>query len=100
MCNKKGASVANKSLIYLNTPITSCSEDVIGFSTHVEKLATAIEGGAQMIALTSPFGAGKSSIIELLQGGSEQADHKNIYVVTLALQRDSRIAQRFCLSIN
>ena len=83
MCNKKGASVANKSLIYLNTPITSCSEDVIGFSTHVEKLATAIEGGAQMIALTSPFGAGKSSIIELLQGKYKEDPNKQIIKISM-----------------
>ena len=49
----------------MNTPITSADEDVIGFSTYVENLDAAIAAGGQMIALTSPFGAGKTSIVEL-----------------------------------
>ena len=51
----------------MNTPITSKSEDVIGFSTYVEKLDAAISNGGQMVAITSPFGAGKTSVVELLQ---------------------------------
>ena len=65
MCkkNKKTEAIsANKSLVFMNTPITTTSEDVIGFSTYVEKLDAAISNGGQMVALTSPFGAGKTSI--------------------------------------
>ena len=43
MCNKKGASVANKSLIYLNTPITSCSEDV--FCQYQQLINLTVKGG-------------------------------------------------------
>lgn len=70
MCkkNKKTEAIsANKSLVFMNTPITTMREDVIGFSTYVEKLDAAISNGGQMVALTSPFGAGKTSIVELLQ---------------------------------
>lgn len=66
--NKKTEAIsANKSLVFMNTPITTMREDVIGFSTYVEKLDAAISNGGQMVALTSPFGAGKTSIVELLQ---------------------------------
>lgn len=67
MCKKKEAESTLDSLVFMNTPITSADEDVIGFSTYVEKLDAAITAGGQMIALTSPFGAGKTSIVELLQ---------------------------------
>lgn len=53
--------------LFLNTPIASSAHDVVGVETYVEKLDAAIDAGAQMIAVTSPFGAGKSSVIELLQ---------------------------------
>lgn len=53
--------------LFLNVPINSSAHDVIGIETYVEKLEAAIDAGAQMIAITSPFGAGKSSVIELLQ---------------------------------
>ena len=64
MCKKKEAESTLDSLVFMNTPITSADEDVIGFSTYVEKLDAAITAGGQMIALTSPFGAGKTSIVE------------------------------------
>ena len=54
-------------LIFLNTPISDKCQDVIGVGKYVEKLNSAIDAGAQMIAVTSPFGSGKSSISELLE---------------------------------
>ncbi len=54
------------SILFLNTPITDYDQDVIGVDTYVEKLNDAIDAGAQMIAVTSPFGFGKTSVIELL----------------------------------
>ena len=53
--------------LFLNIPIDSSAHDVVGIETYVEKMDAAIDAGAQMIAVTSPFGAGKSSVIELLQ---------------------------------
>lgn len=53
--------------LFLNTPISSSENDIVGVGTYVEKLDRAIDAGAQMIAITSPFGAGKSSVIELLE---------------------------------
>ena len=67
----------------MNTPITNRSEDVVGFSTHVEKLDAAIASGGQMIALTSPFGAGKSSIVELLQEKYKNESSKQIIKISM-----------------
>lgn len=53
--------------LFLNTPISSADRDIVGVSTLVDKLNSAIDKGARMIAITSPFGSGKSSVIELLQ---------------------------------
>ena len=54
-------------MIFLSNSIDSKEKDIIGFDTYVEKLNSAIENNAQMIAITSPFGSGKTSIIELLK---------------------------------
>ncbi len=53
--------------LFLNTPINSADKDIVGVDTLVDKLNSAIDKGARMIAVTSPFGSGKSSVIELLQ---------------------------------
>jgi len=83
MFRKKEAESKNDSLIFMNTPISSEAEDVIGFSTHVEKLDAAISNGGQMIALTSPFGSGKTSIIELLQGKYNTDSQKQILKISM-----------------
>ena len=71
------------SLIFMNTPIADSAEDVIGFSTYVEKLDAAIASGGQMIALTSPFGAGKTSIAELLQNKYKNDAEKRVVKVSM-----------------
>ena len=52
---------------YTNKPITEESVDEIGMGVYVEYLESAIENGADMIAVVSDFGTGKSSLIELLK---------------------------------
>lgn len=51
--------------IILNQPIESETKDWIGVSSYVDNLADAIDGGAKMIAVTSDFGSGKSSLISM-----------------------------------
>lgn len=63
-----------KGPLFLNTPIASSVHDVVGVEMYAEKLDMAIDAGAQMIALASPFGAGKSSVIELLQKKRKDLD--------------------------
>ena len=55
------------SLIYLNQPISNADSDWIGMSAYVNKIDEAIQNDAQMIAITSDYGSGKSSLIELLE---------------------------------
>jgi len=54
-------------MIFLSNSIDDAEKDIIGFNTYVEKLNSAIDENAQMIAITSPFGSGKTSIVELLK---------------------------------
>ena len=61
----------NDTLIFLNSPIDDFEADIIGMKPYVEQLDTAVDKGAQMIAVTSPFGAGKSSLIELFRRSSK-----------------------------
>ncbi len=57
----------DENLLFLNLPISTETEDVIGLGSYAESLSDAIDSGAQMVAITSPFGSGKTSVIELLQ---------------------------------
>lgn len=54
-------------MIFLSNSIETNTNDIIGFDTYVNKLNEAIDSGAQMIAITSPFGSGKTSIVDLLK---------------------------------
>lgn len=49
--------------IYLNRPIQNEDEDWIGISTYVDKLDAAVDADARIVAVTSDFGTGKSSLI-------------------------------------
>lgn len=62
-------------LIFLNNSVNKKSEDAIGYDTYVNKLNDAIDSGAKMIAVTSPFGSGKTTIIDLLL--EKRCDNKN-----------------------
>lgn len=57
----------HKSLVFINSPINGVSDDIIGFSSYADKLQDALDSGAKMIAVTSPFGSGKSSLSKLLE---------------------------------
>ena len=83
MCKEKENTITKKSLVFMNTPITTETDDVIGFSTQVEKLDSAIESGGQMLAITSPFGAGKTSVVELLQDKYKDSLHKQIIKIPM-----------------
>lgn len=83
MGRKKMEERGSKSLVFMNTPITSGCDDVVGFETHVEKLDAAIASGGQMIAVTSPFGAGKTSVIELLRERYKDDAEKRVIKVSM-----------------
>lgn len=51
---------------FVNKPIQSISEDLVGFDTHINAIKSAINSGANTIGIISDYGAGKSSLTELL----------------------------------
>ena len=53
--------------LFLNLPINDSSEDAIGLASYADSISDAIDNGAQTIAITSSFGMGKTSVIELLR---------------------------------
>ena len=53
--------------VKLENPIESSKEDILGFDSEAKRLKSAIKEGANTIGLISDFGAGKSSIINLLK---------------------------------
>ena len=81
-----------KPMVFLNTPIHNKEEDIIGFQTYVDTLQEAINKDAQMIAITSPFGAGKSSVTELLRAKKEDQKVVNISMWShLCKQKSNKI---------
>lgn len=73
----------NEKMIYLNTPITTKENDIIGLSVCADKLSDAIDAGAQMIAITSPFGAGKTSVIDLLE--EKRVNYKKEHILKIPM---------------
>lgn len=57
--------------VYINKPINKVEDDFLGVTLYCKKIIDAINKGANMIALTSSFGTGKSSIISLLEHNSK-----------------------------
>jgi len=70
-------------IVFLDLPIKSYADDVIGFEAYVESLSLAIDSGAQSIAITSDFGTGKSSIIELLK--EKRKSNKNDIIIEVPM---------------
>ena len=62
--NEKGDNI--KGLVYLNNPIDNEKDDWIGLNHYIERIKYAIDNNASMIAITSVFGGGKSSLTNLL----------------------------------
>lgn len=54
-------------IVFLNTPITSEDRDAIGITSAVEMVNKAIDNGARIIGVVANYGAGKSSLTELLK---------------------------------
>lgn len=76
MCeNKKNPSVLEP-VVFLDKTIKDKKEDVLGSFSDAVIISKAIDGGAEMIAVTSSFGAGKSSIIDLMTSYRKEQDKK------------------------
>lgn len=68
---------------YINEPISNPEEDSLGISVYCEKIKDVLEKGAKMIAVTSSFGAGKSSIIKMLASDSEYNKERQIVIISM-----------------
>jgi len=68
-CLNKNSNVdtENEELVFLNLPLEEEDRDLIGISKYVKKISYAIERNAQFIAVTSEYGAGKTSLIKRLE---------------------------------
>lgn len=65
-------------IIFMNSPISTEENDAIGISSAVDSIKMAIEDGAKMIGIVAEYGAGKSSITEML---AADENYKNpIYI--------------------
>lgn len=63
---KKTENKVTPSIVFVNKPITDIAEDIVGFDTQINTIKEAINDGADMIALVADYGAGKSSIADIL----------------------------------
>lgn len=59
-------------IVFVNNPIKTTDDDVIGFSSQVETIINAIDHGeATMIGVIADYGTGKSSMTEMLKNKYE-----------------------------
>lgn len=61
----------NESVVFVNKPINSEQEDVIGIMSYVKRIKKAIEKGSNVIGIIGNYGIGKSSVINLLKNHFE-----------------------------
>lgn len=54
-------------IVFVNNPISTNSQDIVGFETQVCTIETAINNNATMIGVIADYGSGKSSVTEILE---------------------------------
>lgn len=76
----KGKFMKNMNEVYLNQPINNVDSDAINIEAYVDQIDKAINLGAKSIAITSDFGAGKSSLVKTLEKRKNSLFYKFCYV--------------------
>ena len=76
MCENKKKQSVLEPVVFLDKTIKDKKEDVLGSFSDAMIISKAIDDGAEMIAVTSSFGAGKSSIIDLMTAYREEQGKK------------------------
>lgn len=61
-------------IVFVNNPISSSKDDVIGFDSQIDTLLCAINNDANMIGIIADYGTGKSSMTELLSEAAEKTN--------------------------
>lgn len=64
MQEKDTSSGVYEPIIFLNSPINTEDNDIIGISSAIKSIKSAIEQGAAMIGVIADYGTGKSSLTE------------------------------------
>lgn len=67
-------------IIFLNTPIKEEDKDAIGITASVEMIKSAIKNDAKMIGVIAEYGAGKSSLTEML---AKPEDYKRVVRINM-----------------
>lgn len=80
MSNKNAKDNEIEPIIFLNAPIKKKEKDAIGITSSVEMIKTAINSDAKMIGVIAEYGAGKSSLTELL---AKSKDYKRIVRINM-----------------
>lgn len=78
--NKKRQTSEEKSKVILDRKIDNFADDFIGVNEHVQTIKSAIDGGAEIISLSSGYGGGKSSLCNIL---SKDKTFNKVSVVSL-----------------
>lgn len=65
-CNENIKEFEYEPIIFMNTPISTNNDDIIGISTAVDSVKKAIDNDAKMIGVLADYGSGKSSLTETL----------------------------------
>ncbi len=68
----------NKPIVFINKPIQSREEDVIGVEAHIASVKEAIDKDANIIGIVSGYGTGKSSIVDIMS-----KEHKSLDCITI-----------------
>ena len=63
-----------KPIVFVNNPINNKDNDVVGFDSQVDTIESAIVNGATMIGVVADYGAGKSSVTEMLSNKITKRD--------------------------
>jgi len=62
----KEQKVESGSTVFINKPIKTVSDDLVGFEVQIKSIKEAINKGANSIGVISDYGTGKSSLTELI----------------------------------
>lgn len=88
----------NKPIIFIDEPINNSAKDIIGLDSYVDSLSSAIDDGAQMIAITSGFGYGKSSILELLKNKGKNYEIIKLSMWTIVEDYKEKVDTKRCIT--
>lgn len=78
-CNENIKESEYDSIIFMNTPISTENEDIIGINTAVDSIKKAVDNDAKMIGVLADYGSGKSSLTETL-AKDEKSFGKSIHI--------------------